>query len=282
MKNTKFILALMIATMIIFQLEAATIASGSDCGDDCSWKLDDKGVLTITGNGDVKNSYTGWRSVYSDIKEVVVEKGITRVGQFAFQNAPNLKKVTLPETLTSLGGDVFNGASNLAIINFPSKLNGAAGWGFCGTNIKEVILPPAAKVIGSGAFDSSSLQKIVLNDGLEEIQYRAFRLTDIEEITIPSTVTKIDSEAFSNCNLKKLVLNPNDNLVINSNAFWEIEGNFTVYCMVDTKICDAKLQSIGLTSLPYPKEPQIERRIYTIEEANQVAGKTNSFKIRYR
>ncbi|MCR5705131.1 MAG: leucine-rich repeat domain-containing protein, partial [Eubacterium sp.] len=60
------------------------------------------GVLTVSGTGIADNSY---RTKYKadSIKEVVIQSGITAIGDKAFFKLKNLKKITIPNTVINLG-----------------------------------------------------------------------------------------------------------------------------------------------------------------------------------
>ena len=63
------------------QTQADDGTTSGTCGANATWTLDENGVLTISGNGAIKNS--GFKSY--TIKEVVIEEGITEIGSIAFQ-----------------------------------------------------------------------------------------------------------------------------------------------------------------------------------------------------
>lgn len=87
----------------------------------CNWSYDQyTETLTLSGNGATENySYsfdpiTGehhrsapWSSVATDIKNVVVNKGVTAIGDGCFAGCTSLIDVTLPQTLKSIGKYAF-------------------------------------------------------------------------------------------------------------------------------------------------------------------------------
>ena len=58
------------------------------CGETVNWKLDNSGVLTISGKGEMKNytykSEMPWYKYREQIQSVVVEDGVTTIGDYAF------------------------------------------------------------------------------------------------------------------------------------------------------------------------------------------------------
>ncbi len=81
-------------TFIFSCLPMKAEASGINfkCGENATWSLDEYGVLTISGTGDMYNFESQiyyeapWNEFRSSIKKVVIEEGITNIGQNAFQN----------------------------------------------------------------------------------------------------------------------------------------------------------------------------------------------------
>ena len=65
----------------------STIDQGA-CGTNIKWQLNSKGVLTISGTGAMKNytykSEMPWHKYINDIQSVVIEDGVTSIGDYAF------------------------------------------------------------------------------------------------------------------------------------------------------------------------------------------------------
>lgn len=102
------------------------VAEG-ECNENISWKLSEKGTLTISGEGkmpewnDSKDSMPPWYDQYSEsIKNVVIEDNITSVGKLAFYGCRNLQSVTIPESVTYIGECAFNECDALTVINYSS------------------------------------------------------------------------------------------------------------------------------------------------------------------
>ncbi len=74
------------------------------------------------------------------------------------------------------------------------------------SNITEVTLASTVTSLGRG-FDSSAVKKVVLNEGLEQIDSRAFRsTTNLEQVDISSTVKTIADNAFQKSGIKKITI----------------------------------------------------------------------------
>lgn len=89
---------------------AATKASGI-CGENLTWSLDDQGTLTISGTG-AMYSYqynTAWDTPpqpwypYSgSVKNVVIEEGVTSIGEYAFACCYDLDSITIAASVTRI------------------------------------------------------------------------------------------------------------------------------------------------------------------------------------
>ena len=90
---------------------AEDIRDSGACGDGLTWTLDKKGVLTISGTGDMydydmEGNKAPWQSW--DLVQIVVEDGVTSIGDYAFYNQYyRLYQVELGDTVTSIGAYAF-------------------------------------------------------------------------------------------------------------------------------------------------------------------------------
>ena len=83
-----------------------TLSYNGKCGENAAWNFDDtKGTLTISGEGEMEEyteAYSGWYPLRCGITSVVVDEGVTSIGENAFYGLELLKDVTLPESVTEL------------------------------------------------------------------------------------------------------------------------------------------------------------------------------------
>ncbi|MFR1848709.1 MAG: leucine-rich repeat domain-containing protein, partial [Hominilimicola sp.] len=131
----KRILSMMLALsmMVSFMPIIASAATSGTCGDNLTWKLDN-GTLTISGTGEMKN-YSGnlnqsapWHSNIKSIKSVVIEKGVTNIGDYAFSWCNSLTSITIPNSVISIGRDAFDNCSSLTSITIPNSIT-SIGYG---------------------------------------------------------------------------------------------------------------------------------------------------------
>ena len=148
-----------------------------------TWKLYEDGTLTISGTGAMKdyNADDNLSPAYnnSDVKKIVIEDGVTSIGDAAFYGCSSLTSITIPDGVTSIGESAFSDCSSLTSITIPDSVTS----------------------IGNNAFDScSSLTSITIPDGVTSIEGSAFyNCSGLTSITIPDSVTSIESYAFCNC-----------------------------------------------------------------------------------
>jgi len=109
------------ALILGLALLLSAISGFAQCGDNIMWNIEN-GILTISGEGAMCD-YTGpmwdfppWCFYEGSITAIVIENGITRIGNFAFFTLGDITSVTLPNSLTSIGGASFYACDNLTLI----------------------------------------------------------------------------------------------------------------------------------------------------------------------
>ena len=198
----------------------ADVQTGS-CGDNVTYSLDtETGVLTISGTGDMYSYGPFYEN--TNIKSVIIENGVTSIGDGVFQGCTSLRSVTIPDSVTSIGDDAFYGCyftsenfvnnSNVELDDSskPTIVDTDAG-GFCIKDnelvnmrptyaIGEITIPDSVTSISDYAFnDCTSLTSITIPDSVTSISYSAFEnCTSLSSVTIGNSVTSIGSSAFYN------------------------------------------------------------------------------------
>ncbi len=120
--------------------EKAPVLLGSGNTGDLSWTLYDTGVLTISGNGAMpnynfnKNSANAapWAKLSNYIEKIVIESGVTSVGEFAFYQCTNLSEVEFAanSSLTTIGKGAFGYSKALETITIPASVTTIASHAF--------------------------------------------------------------------------------------------------------------------------------------------------------
>ena len=223
-------------------------------GDALHWELSSDGVLTISGKGEMPNfgyDYATdddllppWEAYKNLITAVVIEKGVTSIGNEAFYQHSSIVSVEIPDGITSIGDRAFDSCSSLKAVSIPKSVK-KFGWsifldcenlvsaelpegmtvipdtmfGRCYA-LSEVNIPSTVTAIEPTAFSNChSLEKVTLPKGLTYIEYWAFRGTAIKEIVIPDKVTYLGKSAFASCEELTSVKLPKSLQSIGANAF---------------------------------------------------------------
>ncbi|MCR5701134.1 MAG: leucine-rich repeat domain-containing protein [Lachnospiraceae bacterium] len=149
-----------------------TESSGS-CGENCTYTFDSKtGTVTISGTGECSFS----SGCYDNIVNVVIENGVTSIGEWAFDGCTGLTSITLPNSVTSIGDCAFFGCKGLTSITLPDSVKSIGESAFSGcTGLTSITLPNGVTSIGRSAFSGcEGLTSITLPDSVTSVGEYAF------------------------------------------------------------------------------------------------------------
>ena len=86
----------------------------------------ENGTLTFRGTGAIEKQTDGeenpWRSYKDTVTNLVVEVGITEIGDSAFSGFTKLQKISLPKGLKLLGDNCFEKCSSLTSVDIPRRV----------------------------------------------------------------------------------------------------------------------------------------------------------------
>lgn len=178
------------------------------CGANLTWVLECDSTLRISGTGEMSDYSTSpWINLSNVIKRVVIEEGVTSIGNYAFDRMENIVSVTTPSTLTTIGTFAFYNCFSLESINLPDGLTSL------GRN-----------TTGHGPF---------------------YGCHSLRSIYIPASVTNISKDAFLRCySLTSMVVDPANTVYDsrdNCNAIIETATNKLLYGCQTTVIPDGVL-----------------------------------------
>ena len=204
------------------------IVDSGTCGENITWNLDSEGVLTITGSGPMTDYSSDSPSpfyVRLDVLKVVIEEGISTIGDYVFSGCDCLTDVTIPNSITRIGSNSFYECSELKEIIIPSSVTYIGKNAFSGCkSIRTVTIPDTIEEIGSSAFSQCGLRSVILPNNLskipEELFYQCYYLADFE---IPNSVVRIEDRAFCMCRGPKQLVIPNNVEYIGVAAFFACE-----------------------------------------------------------
>ena len=214
--------ALMIASLLPATALAADIVASGTCGaegdgSNLTWTLDSEGVLTISGSGDMHDYVysSPWHENGNQIRSVLMENGVTGIGNFAFFECISLTSMTIPDSVTCIGNCAFKDCSSLASVTIPDSVASIGVYAFCGcTSLKSVTIPDSVTSIGDYAFGfCTSLTGIWVDGGSSHYFSDASGVLFNKDKTvlaqcpgafsgsyaIPDGVMSIGYDAFLNC-----------------------------------------------------------------------------------
>ena len=175
------------------------------CGDKLSYVFEEAtGTLTISGTGamsDYKSPpLVPWYLYRNSIKKIVLNNGVTTIGDYAFSGCSGLTSIEISNSVTSIGNSTFSGCSGLTSIEISNSVTSIGNSAFYGcSGLTSIEIPNSVTSIGNSAFSGcSGLTSIEIPNSVTSIGDYAFSgcysLTSIE---IPNSVTSIGTRAFS-------------------------------------------------------------------------------------
>ena len=263
-----------------------TIDVSGYCGDpdvhggkDVTWTLS-SGVLTISGSGAMANydddySQAPWLSsnpsYQEDITSVVIESGVTSIGDCSFYDCIHLVSVSIPASVTSIGDGAFLGcgtdANTALTVTFAteSTLMTIGDHAFQYSHLGSITIPASVTCIGEEAFSSCGfLTTINIPASVTSIGIHAFGSCglDANALTVTfatgSTLTTISEGVFSNCYYLTTIDIPASVTSIGAGAFFGCIGLTTIDIPASvTSIGDdafswcANLATVTLNSNPF-------------------------------
>ncbi len=246
----------------VMQAAEGDVVDSGSCGENLTWTLDNDGILTISGIGDMEdwmNNTSPW--YYNDsICKVVIDEGVTSIGESAFRYCVNMTDVILPSSLTTIKYGSFMGCSGLTSITLPDHLTEIYSDAFSScSSLDTIFIPENVEYIDGGAFSGctnlksinvhtsntnySSVDGVLFNkdktvlskyppaktgnfdfpESVTEISNNAFgSCIGLTEIAIPDSITRIGLSAFEKCSSLSSITIPD--------SITELEGYTFVGC----------------------------------------------------
>lgn len=211
-------------------------------------------TLTISGNGYIQSydwqNGSPWHNYGSIIQTLIIEKGVTSIGSYAFdgcsglteatipstvtsirkgafRSCSSLKDITIPNSITSIGENAFSGCSSLTSVTIPSSVTSIGVGAFQGcSGLTSITIPNSVTSIGNSTFGwCSSLSSVTIPSSVKSIEsYMFSHCSGLKSVNIPSSVTSIGGEAFCCCTSLTSITIPNSVFVIGSSAFYGCTG----------------------------------------------------------
>lgn len=181
------------------------------------------------------------------VEKVMLQDGIARMEEGAFQSNSALKEVVLPPSLQTIGDFAFNDCGNLALVRFSEGLLEIGQSAFSYDRaLSGVTLPDSLRTIGSYAFEGciglmdiripakvanlpegafyycDQLSTVSFAEGLVSLGTRAFEgCVSLAHLQLPNSAEQIGFRTFAGCAALKTVYVPRETAVVDQSAFGE-------------------------------------------------------------
>ncbi|MBP8593681.1 MAG: leucine-rich repeat domain-containing protein [Ruminococcus sp.] len=131
-------------------------AASGQCGENSYFSFDTATCkLTISGTGAMYdyNGTNPWNGYNDNITSVVIENGITSIGELAFYSCKGLTSITIPDSVKSIGFGAFYDCTDLTSITLPDSVTsiGESAFQEC-TSLTSITIPDSVESIGIDAF----------------------------------------------------------------------------------------------------------------------------------
>ena len=271
------------------QEPVAQVLDSGACGTSVQWTFYDDGTLVISGTGamDDYEDVAPWEAYLAQITSVVIEEGVTSIGNSAFYGYSALTSVSIADTVTRIGEYAFYECPALLELTVPASVTeiGAYAIGFVYDaaieNVKAVegfVLYGASasaadtyakengltfgKEVAQGTCGQDltwvfySTGKLVISgtgdmDNFEDVTPWEEHLYDILSVEIEEGVTGIGDSAFYGCRNLKAVSIPKSVARIGSFAFYEC------YALTSVKLGNA-VTNVGPYAFGYVYDETID------------------------
>ena len=223
-----------------FSTLADNIVASGTCGangGNLTWTLDDAGLLTISGAGEMYDyqmpgvmQSAPWAE-NSTVKSVRVEEGVTSIGEWSFASC-TARSISLPSTLTKIAGHVFIG-SNIEMITIPASVEsiGLNALGGC-YSLQQINVAQdnAAYASVDGVLFDKAMTTIVcypagrsgpytVPEGVTKLYYSFFDCRQLTSVVLPSSLKEIGKASFYWCTSLESIVVPSSVETIGVNGF---------------------------------------------------------------
>ncbi len=151
-----------------------------------------------------------------DLDTITLPKGITEIGEFAFDNTGYYReKSNWEENVLYIGTYLISGKYNDAYFRDDWKGNSPYVSDVrqlyrtkTGMATGEYTIKPGTTLIVGGTFQYCGITEITIPDSVKKIGANAFRKTKLEGVVIPEGIKTIESYTFGECESLKSVTVP--------------------------------------------------------------------------
>ena len=232
---TRFLIVVLCATLVLVSCDKKENEEPEPTGS-LTWKITDDGTLIVSGKGEIPDYGSSIDDRFYDINRdaitaVVIEDGITYVGDYAFAVCDNLRSVIIGNSVTAIGIRAFDYCQQLMSVTIGNSVTSIGESAFSNSvSLTKITIPNSVDSIGFWAFDNCSNLTVVnfnaVNCGAMGSKgrwqvYSAFEnCSNLTTVNIGSEVTRIPTYGFSGCrSISKIVNYASTPQTFNGSAF---------------------------------------------------------------
>lgn len=180
---------------------ATVVIDSGSCGENVIWKLDNRGILTISGKGRMRNYRGGfgsaeevqapWLKYMNNSKNkytAIIENGVTNIGAYAFADCANLTNITIADTVTLIDSLALY-KTCISNISIPQNVTTIGDKAFGGSyNLAHITIPPSVTEVGAAFYDCRALKTITISKSVKQMSTYAFiNCTRLEDVYYSGT-----------------------------------------------------------------------------------------------
>lgn len=134
------------------------------------------------------------------IKSLKLNEGLRTIGEMAFCSA-SIPEIVLPASLEQLGDYAFYHCADLTRVDMSrTKLTALPRNLFAYADIEQIVWPAQLSEIGTQTFlGTARLKRVEIPETVRKIGFEAFRESTVESVVLPDGVTEIAGRAFYLC-----------------------------------------------------------------------------------
>ena len=200
-KMLALLLVLMLAVGLMPTVYAAEVLGSGSAGKNVTWTMYDDGRLVFSGSGSTMDTETysapEWSRYIGEMKHVIFEEGITRIGDYLLYNSrsaihDSIETLTLPASLEEVGTYAFTSLDGLTTV----CISDLESW--CQVEFDGCSNPLDNQVALS--LNGSVIETLVIPEGVTELKDYAFKgCSSIRTVLVHEDVTEIGSFVFNTC-----------------------------------------------------------------------------------
>ncbi len=198
------------------------------------------------------------------ITSVVIEEGITKVGNYSFAYCNNLSSITFPETLETIGQYSFFENRKYSEVTLPKNVTSIGTYAFArGYALTKITIPDSVQTIGASAFfrpsdkdiapvltvviyynkgeicanllDAQHMNHIYVNDNIYSLGNNAFsNAPNLETVSVSDTISSCGTNCFKSSSTKLYIRNVDG--LIDDSVYREKLSGVTYLETTDTDI----------------------------------------------